>query len=94
MSQSLANALLHVIFSTKHRKPFLNTPELRGTMTGYLVGTLQIIDCPSLIVGVVQDHVHILCNLGRTITIAKLIEEIKTSSWSRIKEEGAAVKDF
>ena len=94
MPQSLANALLHVVFSTKHRTPFLNTPELRGTMTGYLVGTLQNIDCPSLIVGVVEDHVHILCNLGRTITIAKFVEELKTSSSARIKEEGAAVKDF
>lgn len=94
MPQSLANALLHVVFSTKHRTPFLNTPELRGTMTGYLVGTLQNIDCPSLIVGVVEDHVHILCNLSRTITIAKLVEELKTSSSARIKEEGAAVKDF
>jgi putative transposase len=94
MPQSLANALLHVVFSTKHRTPFLNTPELRGTMTGYLVGTLQNIDCPSLIVGVVEDHVHILCNLSRTLTIAKLVEELKASSSARIKEEGAAVKDF
>ncbi|MCX7422032.1 MAG: IS200/IS605 family transposase [Planctomycetia bacterium] len=94
MPQSLANALLHVVFSTKNRTPFLNTPELRGTMTGYLVGTLQNIDCPSLIVGVVKDHVHILCNLSRTITIAKLVEEIKTGSSGRIKEEGAALHDF
>ena len=94
MPQSLANALLHVVFSTKNRTPFLNTPELRGTMTGYLIGTLTNIDCPSLIVGVVEDHVHILCNLGRTISIAKLVEELKTSSSSRIKEEGAGVKDF
>ena len=63
-------------------------------MTGYLIGTLTNIDCPSLIVGVVEDHVHILCNLGRTITIAQLIEKIKTTSSSRIKEEGAKVKDF
>ncbi len=94
MPQSMANALLHIIFSTKHRTPLLNTPELRGTMTGYLIGTLTNIDCPSLIVGVVEDHIHILCNHGRTITIAKLIEEIKTSSSSRIKEEGASVQDF
>jgi REP element-mobilizing transposase RayT len=92
MPQSLANVLLHVVFSTKNRTPFLKTPELKGTMTGYLVGTLQNIDCPSLIVGVVEDHVHILCNLSRTITIAKLVEELKTSSSVRIKEEAA--RDF
>ena len=94
MPQSLANVLLHVVFSTKNRIPFLNTPELRGIMTGYMVGTLQNINCPSLIVGVVEDHVHILCNLSRTITISKLIEELKTGSSARIKAEGSRVQEF
>ncbi len=94
MPQSLANVLLHLVFSTKHRQPFLNTPELRDVMTGYLVGTLRNLECPSLIVGVVEDHAHILCNLHRTISIAKLVEEVKKSSSARIKEEGRQLCDF
>ncbi len=94
MPQSLANVLLHVVFSTKNRTPFLNTPELLGTMTGYLIGTLRKIDCPSVSVGVVADHVHILCNLSRTITISQLVQELKTNSSARIKEEGASLHDF
>ena len=94
MPQSLSNVLLHVVFSTKHRRPFLRDPQHRDVMTGYLVGTLRNLKCPSLIVGVQEDHVHILCNLHRTVTIAKLVEEIKTNSSARIKEEGPALKDF
>ena len=94
MPQSLANVLLHVVFSTKHRQPFLRDADVRGVMTGYLVGTLRNIQCPSLIVGVVEDHIHILCNMHRTVTIAKLVEEVKTSSSARIKEEGPKLKDF
>ena len=94
MPQSLANVLLHIVFSTKHRQPFVQTPQLRDAMTGYLVGTLQNLDCPSLIVNPVADHVHILCNLARTISIAKLIQEIKASSSARIKEEGGAATKF
>lgn len=94
MPQSLANVLLHVVFSTKQRKPFLKTPALRDTMTGYLIGTLQNLDCPSIIVTPVADHVHILCNLSRTLSIAKLIQDVKTSSSARIKEEGGAAEDF
>lgn len=94
MPQSLANVVLHIVFSTKHRKPFLQSAELKGTMTAYLVGTLQNLDCPSIIVGVVEDHVHILCNLSRTITIAKLVGELKSSSSERIKQEGPSVADF
>lgn len=88
MPQSLANVLLHLVFSTKHRQPFLRDPIHRDTLTGYLVGTFRNLDCPSLKIGVVTDHVHILCSFGRTITIAKLIEEVKVHSSSRMKQAG------
>lgn len=94
MPQSLAKVLLHVVFSTKNRYPFLRRKEARDVMSGYLVGTLRSIDCPSLQVGVVEDHVHILCNLSRNISIAKLVEEIKTTSSLHIKDEGPHLRDF
>lgn len=94
MPQSLSNVLLHVVFSTKNRRPFLRKPEFRDVMIGYLVGTLRNVNCPSIITDVQEDHVHILCNLHRTITIAKLVEELKTSSSARIKEESPALNDF
>jgi putative transposase len=40
---------------------------------------------PSLAIGSADDHIHILCSLGRTIEIAKLVEEIKTESSKWIK---------
>jgi REP element-mobilizing transposase RayT len=94
MPQSLSNVLVHIVFSTKHRKPWLRNAEARSAMTGYLVGTLQNLKCPSLIVGVAEDHVHILCNLHRTTSVAKLVEELKTSSSARIKEEGPELRAF
>ena len=94
MSQSLANVLLHVVFSTKHRAPYLDTPEVREAMNGYLIGTLRNIDCPSLITNCVTALVHVLCQLSRTLTIAKLVEELKTSSSKWIKEEHSRLKDF
>jgi hypothetical protein len=56
MPQSLANVLLHVVFSTKNRKPFFQDPALREELNGYMVGTLQGIDCPSLIVRLLRRH--------------------------------------
>jgi hypothetical protein len=50
MPQSLANVLLHIVFSTKNRAPFLQDPGIREEMNGYMVGTLKAIECPSLIV--------------------------------------------
>jgi REP element-mobilizing transposase RayT len=73
MPQSLANVLLHVVFSTKNRKPFLQNPALREELNGYMVGTLQGIGCPSLIVRCVENHLHCLLQLSRTMSIAQLI---------------------
>jgi hypothetical protein len=41
-----------------------------------------------------EDHIHIYCNLSRTITIAKLVEEAKTEPSKWMKEQGAAYMDF
>ncbi|MFV2071008.1 MAG: transposase [Pirellulales bacterium] len=92
MPQSLAKVVLHITFSTKHRKPFLRSAGLRGALEGYVVGTLRNLKCPSIITRSVEDHIHILCNLSRTITIAKLVEEVKSSSseWVKEQEQGPA----
>src|SRR5439155_20498647 len=63
-------------------------------MNVYMVGTLRNIECPSLIVNCVEDHLHCLYQLSRTITIAKLIEQMKTSSSAWIKDQSPDLKDF
>jgi REP element-mobilizing transposase RayT len=59
-------------------------------MEGYLVGTFRNQRCPSLIVGAMPDHVHILCQLSRTVAIATLMEEVKagSSAWAKTLDGG------
>jgi putative transposase len=94
MPQSLANVLLHVVFSTKNRAPFLQDPAFRQELNGYMVGTLQRIECPSLIVRTVEDHLHCLLQLSRTLSIAKLIEAMKVDSSAWIKRKSPDLADF
>lgn len=94
MPQSLANVLLHVVFSTKNRTPFLRSSKLRQDLNAYLVGTLKNLECPSLIVNCVADHLHCLCQLSRKISIAKLIEEMKTSTSAWVKTQDSQLRDF
>lgn len=94
MSQSLANVLLHVVFSTKNRVPFLQERALRNELDAYMVGTLRGICCPSLIVRSVEDHLHCLLQLSRTITIAKLVEAMKVESSAWIKRQNPSLRDF
>lgn len=94
MPQSLANVLLHIIFSTKNRVPYLQKEDLRETTNAYFVGTLANLECPSLIVRTVSDHIHILCQLSRKITIATLLQEIKVDSSSWVKKQAASLSEF
>ena len=94
MPQSLANILLHVVFSTKHRAPFLQSSKLRGELEGSMVGTLQKIDCPSLIIRTVEDHLHGLVQLSRTMSPAKLVEAMKVESSAWVKRQGPHLSEF
>ena len=76
MAQSLSNVLLHVMFSTKHRKTWINT-EIETELFKYLATACRTLDCPSHAVGGADDHIHIACSLSRTISISKLVQELK-----------------
>ena len=88
MPQSLARLLVHLIFSTKNRAPFLQSPELRSEVHAYLTSTLRGLDCEPVQVGGVADHVHLLFGLSRTITLAELVKDLKTSSTKMMREKG------
>ncbi len=88
MSQSLALVLVHIVFSTKNRMPFLQSTELRSEVHAYLTGTLRCLDCDALQVGGVDDHVHILCGISRSIALAEFVKNLKTSSTRLMKVKG------
>ena len=94
MPQSLAKVLVHIIFSTKHRYPFLSDKEIRSEMHAYLGGTSKELECPVLRVGGVSDHVHILCSLSRNMSIADLLRELKRSSSKWVKTKGKMLEKF
>jgi REP element-mobilizing transposase RayT len=85
MPQSLAKVYLHVVFSTKNRAPLL-ADEWRDESFRVLGGAANNLGCPSLIVGGVTDHVHMLFHLGRTITIADAVGRIKSASSAWINQ--------
>lgn len=93
MPQSLSRILIHLVFSTKNRERIL-TPAIQAELHPYLAGTLDNIECPSLQVGGVEDHVHLFFGLSRTRTIAEVVETVKTSSSKWIKTKGVEFANF
>jgi putative transposase len=94
MPQSLAKVIVHIVFSTKNRHPFLADRDIRKEMHAYLGGTASQLECPVLTVGGVSDHVHILCILSRNLSIAKLVGDIKRSSSKWVKTKGRMLTKF
>jgi REP element-mobilizing transposase RayT len=94
VSQSLAQVYLHLLFSTKERRPYLQDAAVRTALHHYLGATCRNLESPSLGVVGVADHVHVLCRLSRTQTIAVLVRELKRESSKWLKTKGAGLGSF
>lgn len=94
MAQSLAKILLHLVFSTKERRPFLKEQALREELHRYLGGILTNLECQPIIVGGVEDHVHLLFAHSRTATVADVVKELKRGSTVWLKTKSPVLSEF
>jgi putative transposase len=90
MPQSLSVVYIHLVFSTKERRPFLRDSKLRQSTHAYLGAVSKRLDCAAIVVGGVEDHVHLLARFGRTITQAEWVKELKRVSNEWLQKEGIA----
>lgn len=94
MPQSLSRVLVHVVYSTKNRRPWLTDPAIRSELYAYMATILQSLECPPILINGVADHVHILCGLSRKIAIMELVEEVKRQPSKWLKTKGEEYRDF
>ncbi len=93
MPQSLSYLLVHVVFSTKDRNPCLDE-KIRPGLYQYIAGCVREMGCEALRVGGFNDHVHVAARISRTVTVAKLVEIMKTASSKWIKTKHIDLKHF
>jgi putative transposase len=93
MPQSLSKVILHIIFSTKNREPWLDS-EVRPRMHAYLATICHDLGADFVRVCGVPDHVHIVTTLPRTLSQAQLIEQIKKVSSKWIKALDTRYRGF
>ncbi len=95
MPQSLAQILVHVVFSTKNRAPVIGA-EMRPRLHAYLSTVARNMGCECYRAGGVADHVHLAIGLSRTVTIAGVVEEVKTSSskWLKTQAQTPSLAEF
>jgi putative transposase len=93
MPQSLASILVHIVFSTKNREPLIQ-PEIEPELFPCMAKLCQSVNSHALLINGTKDHVHMLVNLGRTVAIADLVEEVKSHSSGWIKSKGPDYHHF
>jgi REP element-mobilizing transposase RayT len=91
--QSLSAVYIHLVFSTKERRPFLRDETIRNSLHMCLGGISKRLRCAPIVTGGVEDHIHLLARLGRTITQAEWIKELKRVSNLWLKEKHS-IQDF
>ncbi|HTS13602.1 MAG TPA: transposase [Candidatus Limnocylindrales bacterium] len=93
MSHSYTNILVHALFGTKDRGPWL-AREWRPDLFSYMAGILKRLGAGPLTVGGVADHAHLLFVLPSELTIADAMEKVKANSSRWIHERSPSLRDF
>lgn len=93
MGQSLVKNYLHIVFSTKNRKPLIDE-DIENELYSYLAGICNKLECYPIKVGGYTNHVHVLCNLSKKMALVKLMEELKSHSSKLIKTKGDKYSNF
>lgn len=90
MPQSIVKILIHIVFSTKDRRPLI-PEEMQASLYAYISGIIKNNKGRMIIAGGIADHIHLLVSIGR-MDISELIGDIKRDSSKWMKENG--VKGF
>ena len=93
MPQSLAQILVHLVFSTKHREPVLED-TIHDELHAYTGGIIANLNGRLLKAGSVADHIHLLIAHPRTCSPADLVLDIKIGSSKWLKTRGPRYGDF
>ena len=93
MPQSFAHVPLHIIFSTKERQNWI-LPQIEQKLFAFMGSVCNQLQCKPIIINGVEDHVHLLVYLSRTITIAKFLEKLKVESSKWMKRQGQYYQHF
>ncbi|GAB4132428.1 MAG: IS200/IS605 family transposase [Bacteroidia bacterium] len=82
---SYTQIIYQIVFSTKYRLKVLTTPH-RHQLFDFIGGILKNKRCFIYCINGVEEHIHIVCNLHPSVSLASLVKDIKLASSAFIYE--------
>jgi REP element-mobilizing transposase RayT len=93
MPQSLARITLHLVFGTKNRLAMIKS-EVQDPLNRYMAQVLINKGCHVIEINSVEDHVHLLFDLPRTLSASDAVEHLKAVASKWIKDQPGIAPDF
>lgn len=91
MPRTMVTNVIHIIFNTRYGRKELPLERWSG-LAGQLVAACNQLRSFPLAIGGNENHVHLLCMLSKTVSLARLVETLKSESaiWMRMQSESLA----
>lgn len=93
MAQSLSKLYIHLVFHIKNNAVKINQ-ENKNDLYAYIGSIIKDNSSIPVIINGTEDHLHILCVMSKSISLAALTEEIKRHSSRWIKTIGPHYSNF
>jgi REP element-mobilizing transposase RayT len=79
MPGTYSQILLHIVFSTKHREPWI-TPDIADRLYPYMGGIVRAENGVLYDIGGVEDHVHLYLRWRPDAAVSQLLRIVKAQS--------------
>jgi len=86
MANTYSQIYIHLVFSPKNKQALIGK-QWKDELEKYITGIVQDHGHKLLAIGSMPDHIHIFIGYNLNHLIPKLVEEIKTSTNSWIKQK-------
>jgi len=83
----------HITYSTKERRTWIS-PELLPRICEYMGGMIRQVKGHPILINGPEDHLHVVCSIPPTITVADFIRDLKSNCTSWIHDTFPDLRDF
>lgn len=93
MANTYARIIIHYVWSTKNRMPLINS-SIEQRLWAYIAGIANQRGIKSIKIGGMEDHVHVVLELAKDMTISDTAKHLKGHSSRWMNKEGLASEHF
>ncbi|MDP1879471.1 MAG: IS200/IS605 family transposase [Parachlamydiaceae bacterium] len=93
MTHTYSQLLFHLVWSTKERRPLI-LPDFKKALYEYMAGIFRSLKCYCLLIGGVEDHIHVCVEIPPSLNISDVMKTVKVSTTKWIKQNYVNCNDF